>query len=33
MSDLKTLKEAIIKGDINTAVAETQKVLWAELLR
>jgi len=29
MSDLKTLKEAVIKGDINTATAETQKFLDA----
>jgi 5-methyltetrahydrofolate--homocysteine methyltransferase len=29
MSDLKTLIEAVIKGDINTAVAETQKALDA----
>ncbi len=29
MSDLKTLIEAVIKGDINTAVAETHKALDA----
>jgi len=29
MSDLKTLTEAVIKGDINTAVAETQKSIDA----
>ena len=27
MSDFKALSEAIIKGDINTAVAETQSTL------
>jgi len=30
MYELKTLTEAVIKGDINTAVAETQKALDAE---
>lgn len=29
MSDLKTLTEAVIKGDINTSIAETQKALDA----
>jgi len=29
MSDLKTLKEAVIKGDINNAITETQKTLDA----